>query len=126
MTEEQKVKEALDIANKLHEGRFKDAPPDMDFMEFENYMDVTGKIVNELSRNYRLIKTPLMSPHDEIGNLFTFEEFKGCVDSGGFIDYDGFGYYSTDTEQSNITIYPSDFAKGQVRTDFTHVKWYNR
>ena len=29
-------------------------------------------------------------------------------------------------KKSDIEIYPSDVQKGNVRSDFTHVVWYNR
>lgn len=56
----------------------------------------------------------------------TIEEFISCCKSGSFIDYDGSGNYATDTQESNISIYPSDITEGVYRNDFTHVVWYNK
>lgn len=67
-----------------------------------------------------------LESHDNIGDLMTFEEFKENVECGGFIDYDGFGYYATSDKQSDIIISPSDIKAEIHRDDFTHVKWYNR
>lgn len=88
--------------------------------------EIFGKALGEISRTIRFHKEYEMSPHDEIGDLMTMEDFKGCVEGGGFIDYDGFGYYATEKEQSNIVIYPSDIKNNKVREEFSHVKWYNR
>ena len=54
------------------------------------------------------------------------EHFIECVNSGGFIDYDGSGNYATATQMSNITITPSRVKAGMIRKDFTHVVWFNR
>ncbi len=67
-----------------------------------------------------------LEPHDDIGNLMGFGEFKACCEGGAFIDYDGYGYYSTKDKQSDIPVYPSDITDGVYRKDFTHVKWYNK
>jgi hypothetical protein len=50
-----------------------------------------------------------------------------CIGNyGGFIDYDGIGNYATNTQMSNIEIYPSDIKSGTYRKDFTHIVWFNR
>jgi hypothetical protein len=67
-----------------------------------------------------------MEPHPDYGDLFTMEEWKGCVMSGLFIDYDGFGNYATETEMSDIVVKPSDLAKGEVDESWSHVMWFNR
>ena len=57
----------------------------------------------------------------------TFEEFVADVQCGGFDDYDGYGYYATDTHRSDIVIRPSDLAALAARDPkWTHVVWYNR
>ena len=51
--------------------------------------------------------------------------------SGGFIDYDGHGYFGTDEGQSEIKTRPSIFA-GQIKLnpallqEYTCVWWYNK
>lgn len=82
---------------------------------------------SELSCRLRSMVTPNMEPLDNIGDHITLKEFISACKCGGFINYDGFGYYATETEQSDIEIYPSDITKNKnYRKDFTHVKWYNR
>lgn len=69
---------------------------------------------------------------DSVGDLMTLDEWIGDVECGGFIDYDGWGYYCTETEQSNISVSPSDLQAGLVtkvrerHPELTHVMWYNR
>ena len=58
--------------------------------------------------------------------LMTIDVFEDCCKSKSIIDYDGFGYYATSTEVSDICANPSDFVKGIIRRDFTHVCWYNK
>lgn len=84
------------------------------------------KELEKLENQRRLIVEPTMKPLDKIGSLMTLQKFIGCCKDGGFIDYDGFGYYATATEQSDIVVYPSDITSGNYRKDFTYVKWYNR
>jgi len=125
MTKEE-IKIKLDEASKEYTKRFNSAPENMDYNQFQTYMAVAGNEVDRLSREYRLVKTPEMREHKNIGTLMTLEEFLEYVDSGGFIDYDGSGNYATIAKESDISIYPSDVDAGKVRKDFTHVVWYNR
>ena len=78
-------------------------------------------------------------PHDDIGDLFTMKEFKEMSKDASLIDYDGHGYYATETAQTDIVIRPSHTydsmmecckieyeAHKHLTKHFTHVKWYNR
>lgn len=71
---------------------------------------------------------PEMKPLSDFDKkcLMTIKEFKACCEIGGFINSDGFGYYATNKEVSNIEALPSAFVNGQIRTDFTHICWYNK
>ena len=75
---------------------------------------------------YRLVQDYKLHPiSSDCGTHMTLEEFKkmaGCF----FSDYDGSGYYATETEVSNIPCVPSEICDGYVRNDFTHVMWYNK
>ena len=75
---------------------------------------------------YRLVQDYTHHPiKNDIGEHMTLEEFRGY--SGTFFsDYDGIGYYATETEVSNIPCVPSEICNGYVRNDFTHVIWYNK
>lgn len=74
----------------------------------------------------QLKKADGFEPIEKDDDVYTIEQFKGICKDGGFIDYDGFGVYAYKDKKSNIEIYPSDVQKGNVRSDFTHVVWYNR
>lgn len=63
-----------------------------------------------------------MQPHDDFGDVFTFEEFKACVDCGAFISDDGSGYYATELEHSDISVW----SDAPVPEWATHVAWYNK
>jgi hypothetical protein len=65
----------------------------------------------------------------------TLQEWKIEVEWGGFIDYDGYGYFATKTQESDIQVSPSDYWDGSKKTvnvswvepDWaTHIVWYNR
>lgn len=62
----------------------------------------------------------------DYGDHMTMKEWLECVDCGGFIDYDGGGNYATDTQMTNLEVYPSDVAKGNVDKSWTHIVWFNR
>ena len=73
-------------------------------------------------------ETPEMKPFDKLDKecLMTIKEFKAHCDFGAIMDSDGFGYYATDKEVSNIEASPRAFVNGIIRPDFTHVCWYNK
>lgn len=70
--------------------------------------------------------TLVLSGHRDYGELISISDFKDSCERGGFVDYDGFGYYSTEQYESAIKVYPSTFLKYGPIDGFTHVKWYNR
>ena len=70
--------------------------------------------------NEKTIKNML---HDLEGQRL--EEFKKMAVIF-FSDYDGSGYYATETDISDVPCVPSEIANGYIRTDFTHVMWYNK
>ncbi len=77
-------------------------------------------------------KAALMLKHDwvpipDYGDLMTMREWIKCVESGGFIDYDGFGLYAfKDICFRNTQVMPSDVKKGKIDKSFTHIVWYNK
>jgi hypothetical protein len=62
----------------------------------------------------------------DYGSHMLLKDFVDCCNDGVFIDYDGAGYYATETEESDICANPSDIVCGNIRTDFSHVMWYNK
>lgn len=65
-------------------------------------------------------------PIPEYGDHMTMEEFLDSVKCGGFIDYDGHGKYATDKIMTDIIVRPSDYKKGLIKKEYTHVVWFNR
>ncbi len=53
-------------------------------------------------------------------------EWEEAVKFGDFIDYDGHGYLSTETEMSDKLILPSDVGNKFKPKWATHVAWFNR
>jgi len=75
-----------------------------------------------------IVETSLgLKEQSDFGDLFTVRSFLGSVDSGGFIDYDGFGHLATKNKESNIEIAPSTARKILSQYPWaTHVMWFNR
>jgi hypothetical protein len=107
---------------------------DQEFMDTTNSYEAYSKKrapytekIARLDRELRLLLTPefkrSVEKHDDVMSLESFVE---CVNSGGFIDYDGFGNYVKDGKISNIEIYPSDVKHNSLRKDFDTIVWYNR
>ena len=62
--------------------------------------------------------------------LMTINEFHRECKNGSFIDYDGFGYFCTDLEQTELRVYPSLMnelvAVLAKSLGMTQINWYNR
>ena len=62
--------------------------------------------------------------------VIELDEFIKDCESGGFVDYDGFGYYSnsqTEHEDSDeLRVRPSQIKEGIINRDYKYVHWYNR
>ena len=83
-------------------------------------------------------------PIPKYGDLMTLDNFIECCQTGGFIDYDGHGYYAMKDKMSDKLILPShitgrrddfDFDTGKFKKievpinidrSFTHVVWFNK
>lgn len=63
----------------------------------------------------------------DYGDVMTVEEWHNAVECGGFIDYDGYGYYVKNGKMSRDHLALPSRAKGtDPPTEFTHVCWFNR
>jgi hypothetical protein len=70
-----------------------------------------------------------MKPLPEYGDHMTMDEFIKCVETGGFIDYDGHGHYATETEmlsEPSIDVLPSMVKEGTIDKRWTHIVWFNK
>ncbi len=77
-------------------------------------------IVERMNRPIELSELPTY------GDVMSLKKFIGCCKGGGFINYDGYGHYVKDNQETNIEIYPSDIKKGNIRKEFDTIIWYNR
>ena len=82
--------------------------------------------ISKLDRERRLIMIPALSELDNNGHVMTIKNFIATVKMGGFVDYDGFGRYVKDNQESDIEIYPSDVKYKSIRTDFDKIIWFNK
>ena len=74
----------------------------------------------------RMDEEAVLKPLPNYGDHMTLGDFLDCVESGLFIDDDGFGEYATATQVSGKKVHPSDVLAKVIDTDYTHVVWYNR
>jgi len=96
------------------------------FNEYSNHIEKESKAISKLDREKRMIMPYELSELSEYGDVMSIEDFIDTVKSGGFIDYDGFGYYVKDDKETNIVIIPSDVKHNSIRKEFNEVIWFNR
>lgn len=94
----------------------------------DRFTDTTGKYEVNLDELFPSKKDIKWKSIPDYGDTMTLEHWVECVNSGGFIDYDGHGYLSDGTRQSNIIVQPSDVTKKKMQfPDWaTHVIWFNK
>jgi hypothetical protein len=99
----------------------------LQYNEFKEKATPIRQKIYFVSKYKRLKQPPTLEYNKEWnGKLYTIEQFIEMSESGGFMDYDGFGYYATHNAKSDILIYPSDILEHIYRNDFTHIIWFNR
>jgi hypothetical protein len=94
--------------------------------EYREYLKPERKQLNALYRERRMIMPYELSEIPDYGDVMSLKTFLSCVKDGGFIDYDGFGHYIKDGQETNIEIYPSDYHHNSIRYEFDTIVWYNR
>lgn len=60
------------------------------------------------------------------GDHMLLSAFIKDVKAGYYIDYDGYGYLATEFQMSDKIIRPSHITRKKLKTEFTHVVWFNR
>ena len=74
-------------------------------------------------RYIKLVKLQVIN----FGDIMENETFARCVEQGGFMSYDGFGYYMNSIgEESKCCV---SFNPDEIRSraeDFPYVAWYNK
>jgi len=120
----QKIDVLSDEVHKIWEESFELPYPDS--WNFYRNHPKLKELIN-LEREYKLVQNYVLDDLDGHGDLMPLKEFvKYCKIGPMFTDYDGIGYYATETQTSDISINPSDVVAGKYRKDFTHVIWYNK
>ena len=81
---------------------------------------------NELAKRYaKMIK---IQSKVKYGDVMEIEHFIECVKTGGFIPYDGYGYYWDEDTQDETEFHTSfnvDELKKQAKK-YKYVVWYNK
>jgi hypothetical protein len=113
----------LDKVIKLKEKVWDNSKP---YEEYYDFMKAEFNKQSQLSRERRMLVDYKLSELSMFGDVMSLETFIANCKCGGFIDYDGYGYYVKDGKESNIEIYPSDVKHGAVRKDFDTIIWFNR
>lgn len=99
---------------------------------WEDFMKKAQEVslmMNSIRQEINLIKDPELHylKDDEITfQRLTLNDFKKMCKDGDITDDDGYGKYASEKAVSNIEIYPSDILANKVRTDFSHIAWYNK
>lgn len=100
--------------------------PNQGWDAYCEHMDEVWEKEAKLNREKRMLMTPEFDEISDYADVMSLKDFIENVKDGGFIDYDGHGYYVKDGKESNIIIHPSDIEHGCIRKDFDSVAWYNR
>lgn len=116
----------LELAEEETQNAFNKLPPGLTLEEFYDAMREYDHKCASIEREIRMIKEPVFSELPTFGTVMSLEEFIDDCNSGGFIDYDGYGRYVRDGKQSDIYIHPSDIRYKRVRKDFDTIIWFNR
>lgn len=94
--------------------------------EYSEYLKPENRKIAELNRERRMIMPYELEEMPTYGDVMSLEHFIDCVNSGGFIDYDGYGHYCKDGMETNISIHPSDVKHKAIRKEFDTIVWFNR
>ena len=125
-TKLEEIDKEIDKYNKLCDDKEEKWDISKSWSEYKEHMGPEWKKLAELSRERRLIESYELKEMSTFGDQMSLKEFIGNCEDGGFIDYDGFGYYTKDGKESDIIINPSDVKYNKVRTDFDSIIWFNR
>lgn len=69
---------------------------------------------------------------DKFGYILTIAEWEETCAAGGFIDYDGFGYFCNPDKRLELygfDVFPSLIghpAYEQRKVEWTHINWFNK
>ena len=106
--QEQKLSDELDSLIKTKNEMLNNNDSFSSYIEFERHFDKIDSKIRSASQKLRLIMTPKFTKLSDSGDVMNIKYFIKNCRCGGFVDYDGFGCYVKDGQESNIEIYPSD------------------
>ena len=99
---------------------------DKPFDEYREHIEPEMAQMRNLSKIRRMIMPYELSELPDYGDVMSLQDFIENCKCGNFIDYDGYGYYVKNAQETNIMIIPSDVEHGAIRPDFDTIIWYNR
>jgi hypothetical protein len=94
--------------------------------EYSKYMRPERERLCKLSKEMRMLMPYKLTELSDFGDVMTLKHFIECVKEGGFIDYDGYGRYVKDNQETDIEIHPSDVKHKAIRKEFDTIIWFNR
>ena len=108
--------DALELANSALEERARHSPIPHDSTD-DQIKAALGAMIGK-PKTLDQVKEEI----GDCGEVMTSEEFKRCVECGGFIPYDGDGYYHNGLHKTDINVWETE----EINTCFPYVIWYNR
>jgi hypothetical protein len=120
------IEQEIEKFSELYDKKWYEDDPSRPWNEFLKYAEPEIKKLGELSREKRMMMPYKLSALSDFGDVMSLKQFIDCVNAGGFIDYDGYGYYVKDNQETNIIIYPSDIKYKAIRKEFDTIVWFNR
>lgn len=88
------------------------------------------RLLKPLTIEKSLLMIPKFNEYEDGGDVMTLSDFCDDVHAGGFVDSDGFGNYAKMIDgvlmESDVSLAPSTVKCYYLRTDMTHVVWYNK
>jgi hypothetical protein len=125
------------LSEKIHNGldsyleKYTDDPTQLfvAMNEYYNLNNVKAMTKKQREISFEIKKKTKVEWQDipDYAHMMPIEKWISCVESGGFIDDDGFGNYAKKDKVSNISVIPSNYKNGMMieNKEFTHIAWYN-
>ena len=114
----------FELANQISFNSFADYK--IFFYNRQKYCEPEFSQRKEYIAQYRMICPYTLSSIPTYGTIMSLTDFIDCVNSGGFIDYDGYGNYIINDQCTDLEIYPSDVKNKLIRSEFDKIIWFNR
>lgn len=124
-TEEELKKSLIEVENE-YDSVYENIPEGLSYVEVQEILKPVSSKIKEISCKLRMIKEPVYDDLPDYGDIMSLKDFVKNVKDGGFIDYDGYGYYIKGDKMTDIIIKPSDVGFKSIRKDFDKIIWFNR